>query len=166
MGLIQAIPQLIAALPQIIVAIVSGLGSAVGSVMQIGIDIVKGLWEGIKSMGKWLSDSVGNFFGGIVDGVKGILGIHSPSTVFAGIGGNMGEGIGVGFLNAMNGVEKDMQKAIPTEFDVNATVNGKGSANSTVNHTGVIRVEGVNNQNEMTSVVDIIINQLRGEVRI
>jgi len=165
-GLIQAIPQLIAALPQIIVAIVSGLGSAVGSVMQIGIDIVKGLWEGIKSMGKWLSDSVGNFFGGIVDGVKGLLGIHSPSTVFAGIGGNMGEGIGVGFLDAMNGVEKDMQRAIPTEFDVNANVNGKGSTNSTVNHTGVIRVEGVNNQNEMTSVVDIIINQLRGEVRI
>ncbi|WP_010244579.1 hypothetical protein [Acetivibrio cellulolyticus] len=165
-GLIQAIPQLIAALPQIIVAIVSGLGSAVGSVMQIGIDIVKGLWEGIKSMGKWLSDSVGNFFGGIVDGVKGLLGIHSPSTVFAGIGGNMGEGIGVGFLNAMNGVEKDMQKAIPTEFDVNATVNGKGNADKTINHTGVIRVEGVNNQNEMTSVVDIIINQLRGEVRI
>lgn len=165
-GLIQAIPQLIAALPQIIVAIVSGLGSAVGSVMQIGIDIVKGLWEGIKSMGKWLSDSVGNFFGGIVDGVKGLLGIHSPSTVFAGIGGNMGEGIGIGFLNAMNGVEKDMQKAIPTEFDVNATVNGKGNAEKTINHTGVIRVEGVNSQNEMTSVVDIIINQLRGEVRI
>lgn len=165
-GLIQAIPQLIAALPQIIVAIVSGLGSAVGSVMQIGIDIVKGLWEGIKSMGKWLSDSVGNFFGGIVDGVKGLLGIHSPSTVFAGIGGNMGEGIGIGFLDAMNGVEKDMQKAIPTEFDVNATVNGKGNAEKTINHTGVIRVEGVNNQNEMTSVVDIIINQLRGEVRI
>lgn len=165
-GLIQAIPQLIGALPQIITAIVSGLGSAVGSVMQIGVDIVKGLWEGIKSMGKWLSDSVGNFFGGIVDGVKGLLGIHSPSTVFAGIGGNMGEGIGIGFLDAMNGVEKDMQKAIPTEFDVNATVNGKSNADRTVNHTGVIRVEGVNNQNEMTSVVDIIINQLRGEVRI
>lgn len=165
-GLIQAIPQLLAALPQIIAAIVSGLGSAVGSVMQIGIDIVKGLWEGIKSMGKWLSDAVGNFFGGIVSGVKGLLGIHSPSTVFAGIGSNMGEGIGIGFLDAMNGVEKDMQRAIPTEFDVNATVNGKGNADRTVNHTGVIRVEGVNNQNEMTSVVDIIINQLRGEVRI
>ena len=98
--------------------------------------------------------------------MKGLLGIHSPSTVFAGIGGNMGEGIGVGFLNAMNGVEKDMQNAIPTEFDINATVKGKGNADKTINHTGVIRVEGVNNQNEMTSVVDIIINQLRGEVRI
>jgi len=165
-GLIQAIPQLVAALPQIIEAIVSGLGNAVESVMQIGIDIVNGLWEGIQSMGDWLSDSLGGFFGGIVDGVKDLLGIQSPSTVFAGIGGNMGEGIGVGFLSAMNGVEKDMRKAIPTEFDVNATLNGRGNAERTINHTGVIRVEGINHQNEMTAVVDIIINQLRSEVRV
>ena len=126
-GLIQAIPQLIAALPQIIVAIVNGLGSAVGSVMKIGVDIVKGLWEGIKSMGKWLSDAVGNFFGGIVDGVKGLLGIHSPSTVFAGIGGNMGEGIGVGFEQAMEQVSRDMQSAIPTNLGgMTVGVNGTG----------------------------------------
>ena len=164
-GLIQAIPQLVASLPQIIAAIIGGLGKAIGSVTQIGIDIVKGLWEGIKSMGKWLSDAVGNFFGGIVSGIKGLLGIHSPSTVFAGIGGNMGEGIGIGFLNAMNDVERDMQRAIPTEFDVNASVSGTGNSR-TVNHTGVIRVEGVNSRDELTSVVDIVIDQLRGEVRI
>ncbi|MDD4688507.1 MAG: phage tail protein [Eubacteriales bacterium] len=165
-GLIQAIPQLVAAIPQIIAAILGGLGSAVGSVAQIGVNIVKGLWEGIKSMGKWLSDSVGGFFGGIVSGIKNLLGIHSPSTVFAGIGGNMGAGIGVGFLDAMNGVEKDMQKAIPTQFDVNADVTGTPKADKTINHTGVIRVEGVNNKGDLTSVVDIVINQLRGEVRI
>ena len=165
-GLIQAIPQLIAALPLIITAIVSGLGSAVSSVMQIGVDIVEGLWEGIKSMGKWLSDSVGSFFGGIVDGVKDLLGIKSPSTVFAGIGSNMGEGIGVGFLNAMNGVEKDMQKAIPTQFDVNATVNGKGDAERTIIHTGVIRVEGVDNEGMLAGVVELIIGRMRLEARI
>lgn len=172
-GLIQAIPQLIAALPQIIAAIVSGLGSAVGSVMKIGVDIVKGLWEGIKSMGKWISDAVGNFFGGIVDGVKGLLGIRSPSLVFAGIGENMGLGIGEGFTTAMKGVEKDITDSIPTDFDLDMNANLHRAVNDTatnvrktVEHTGVIRVEGINNQNEMTSVVDIIINQLRGEVRI
>ena len=56
------------------------------AILGIGVDIVEGRWEGIKSMGKWLSDSVGSFFGGIVDGVKDLLGIKSPSTVFAGIG--------------------------------------------------------------------------------
>jgi phage-related protein len=116
-GLVQAIPQLIAALPQIIAAIVLGLGNAVGSVFEIGKNIVAGLWEGILSMGSWLSENIGGFFSGIVDGAKNLLGIHSPSTVFAGIGTNMGLGIGMGFTDAMKSVEEDMKKAIPTQFD-------------------------------------------------
>lgn len=42
-GLIKAIPQLIAAL-------LSGLGQAVSSVVEIGKNVVNGLWEGIKSI--------------------------------------------------------------------------------------------------------------------
>jgi len=171
-GLIKAIPQLISKLPEIIVALVTGLGKAVGMVGEIGVNIVKGLWDGIMSMGKWISDKVSDFFGGIVDGVKGLLGIHSPSTVFAGIGGNMGEGVGVGFLKAMTGVEKDMKKAIPTNFDMNASLSGLQPAFAGVptsmvayNHTGTIRVEGINTKSELTGVVDIIIDELRKEVR-
>ena len=169
-GLIKAIPQLIAKLPEIIAALITGLGKAVGKVGEIGINIVKGLWDGIKSMGKWIADKVGDFFGGIVDGVKSLLGIHSPSTVFAGIGGNMGEGLGVGFLKAMTTVEKDMKKAIPTDFDINASLTGlqpayAGAPSMTYNHTGTIRVEGINTKSELTGVVDIIIDELRKEVR-
>lgn len=123
-GLIKAIPQLVASIPQIIAALLGGFGKAVISVTEIGSNIVKGLWEGIKAMGSWIKDKVSDFFGGIVDGVKGLLGIHSPSRVFAGIGENMGEGIGVGFEDAMNGVEKDMKKAIPTSFDVDTNITG------------------------------------------
>lgn len=125
-GLVKAIPQLVAAIPQIIAAIIGGLGQAVGSVFEIGKNIVTGLWEGIKSLGSWIADKVRGFFSGIVDGAKNLLGIHSPSTVFAGIGSNMGEGIGVGFEKAMSGVEKDMLNAIPTEFNVGADVNMSG----------------------------------------
>jgi len=169
-GLIKAIPQLVAKLPEIIAALVSGLAKAVGMVGEIGVNIVKGLWDGISSMGKWIKDKVGEFFGGIVDGVKGLLGIHSPSTVFAGIGGNMGEGLGSGFLNAMSKVEKDMKKAIPTDFDINASLTGlqpayAGVPSMTYNHTGTIRVEGINAKSELTGVVDIIIDELRREVR-
>jgi phage-related protein len=170
-GLIKAIPQLVAKLPEIIAAIVVGLGKAVGAVFEIGKNIVSGLWEGIKSMGKWIADKVSGFFSGIVDGAKSLLGIHSPSTVFAGIGGNMGEGIGVGFMKAMSGVEKDMKKAIPTDFGITASFAGlepayAGTPFVTYNHTGTIRVEGVSSSGEMTSVVDIIIDRLRQEVRV
>lgn len=172
-GLIKAIPQLVAKLPEIIAAIVTGLGKAVGAVFEIGKNIVTGLWEGIKSLGSWIADKVSGFFSGIVDGAKSLLGIHSPSTVFAGIGGNMGEGIGVGFMKAMSGVEKDMKKAIPTDFNVDTNFNMKGSwsslssaTKSIVEHTGVIEVRGINSKKELTGVVEIIMDQFRREARI
>lgn len=127
-GLIKAIPQLLAALPKIIVAIVGGLGKAVGAVFEIGVNIVKGVWDGIKSMATWIKEKVSSFFSGIVNGVKNVLGIHSPSTVFAGIGEFMAQGLGVGFKDAMSQVSRDMQGAIPMNFDtgVNYSLHGQG----------------------------------------
>ncbi len=129
-GLIKAIPQLVANLPKIIAAIVTGLGKAVPAVLEIGKNIVTGIWEGIKSMGSWISNKVNDFFSGIVSGVKGLLGIASPSKVFAAIGSNMGTGIGVGFANAMKSVEEDMKKSIPTDFDdLNIDIDASVSLN-------------------------------------
>ena len=132
-GLVKAIPQLIAAIPQIIAALVQGLGQAVGAVVNIGKNIVQGLWQGIQSLASWISSKVSSFFSGIVNGAKRLLGIRSPSKVFAGIGENMGAGIGVGFTDAMSEVEKDMQRAIPTDFDVdmNTAVAGIGNMSAT-----------------------------------
>lgn len=172
-GLIKAIPQLVASLPQIISALVLGLGKAVGAVFEIGKNIVTGLWDGIKSMGTWISDKVSGFFSGIVDGAKDLLGIHSPSTVFAGIGENMGAGIGVGFDQIMTKVSRDMKTSIPTDFIVDTNFNMKGSGSSLasatksiVEHTGVIEVRGINSKKELTGVVEIIMDQFRREARI
>lgn len=125
-GLIKAIPQLVASLPQIVTAIITGIGKAALSIVEVGKNIVRGLWDGIASMVTWIKDKVSNFVGGIVSGVKGLLGIKSPSTVFAGIGDDMAQGIGVGFDKAMGKVSEDIQDAIPTDFDVNSNVNLNG----------------------------------------
>jgi phage-related protein len=127
-GLIRAIPQLISKLPQIITSIVTGFAKYYSNMGQVGVHIVEGLWEGIKSMGAWIQSKVTDFFGGIVDSVKGMLGIHSPSTVFAGIGGYMAQGLGIGFSKAMDQVSGDMQAAIPTSFNLDTALNVGGSA--------------------------------------
>lgn len=80
---------------------------------QIGADIVKGLWEGIKSMAAWIQEKVSGFVDGIVGGVKGALGIKSPSKVFAGIGEYMAEGLGQGFGDQMKSVARNIESAIP-----------------------------------------------------
>lgn len=76
------------------------------------------MWEGISASASWLWNKVKGWANGLLKNIKGLLGIHSPSTVFAGIGENMGLGLGEGFVDAMSDVEKEMQKAIPTDFDL------------------------------------------------
>lgn len=125
-GLIKAVPNLLSKIPQIIYAIVNGLVSGIPDVMEVGKNMVRGVWEGIKGMGDWLWNCVKGFFGGIVDGVKNFLGIASPSKVFAGIGGFMAEGLGEGFDDQF----KDVKKAIESNmnFDAaNASINVSGN---------------------------------------
>ena len=114
-GLIRAIPNLVSKIPQIISSIVKGLISGIPAIFDVGNNIVEGLWNGIKSMGSWVSGKVKDFFGGIVGGVKDFLGIHSPSKVFAGIGGFMAEGLGEGFDDQFKSVKKDIENSI--DFD-------------------------------------------------
>ena len=139
-GLIKAIPELVKALPQIVAAILEGLGKAVVSVVEIGKNIVKGIWEGIRSLGSWIKDKVSGFFSGIVDGVKNFLGIRSPSTVFEGIGGNMALGLGEGFNKAMARVADDMQNAVPTDFNISPDISVNGRGVSAVSASGPLVV--------------------------
>jgi phage-related protein len=96
---------------------VKGFTGNIGKIVQVGSDLIKGLWQGISNVTDWIWGKISGFFGGIVDGIKNFFGIRSPSTLFAGLGENMGQGIGVGFERAMDEVSDDMQNAIPTAFD-------------------------------------------------
>nr|DAG72915.1 MAG TPA: tail tape measure protein [Caudoviricetes sp.] len=113
-GLAQNLPQLVQGTLNMIDTIAGVLYDALPDIIEVGKNIVKGLWEGIKAMASWLKDKVTDFMGGIVDGVKGVLGIHSPSKVFAGIGENMALGLGQGFDRTMQSVGANIQDAIPT----------------------------------------------------
>lgn len=119
-GLTKAIPQLVSVLPQIVTAIIIDVGKATVAIVEVGKNIVTGLWEGIASMMGWIKEKISGFVGEIVSNVKGVLGIKSPSTVFAGIGTSMSLGLGEGFTKAMNSVKEDMNRSIPTSFDIEA----------------------------------------------
>ena len=113
-GILSAIPDLLLAMPEIFFAMLDAFGSWYEGFFEVGKNLIAGLWDGIVSMGTWLWEQIKGFFGGIVDGVKNFLGIHSPSTVFAGIGENMAAGIGEGFADQIRAVGRNMQASIPT----------------------------------------------------
>lgn len=113
-GLAQNLPELLRGTLALVDTIISAFLDSLPDIIEVGKDIVRGLWEGIKAMASWIGEKVSGFVGGFVDGVKGVLGIHSPSRVFAGIGQNMALGLGQGFERQMQSVTAGIQDAIPT----------------------------------------------------
>ena len=111
-GIVRSIPDLVATLPQIIDAIVNGIGALMDSIVQVGANIVSGIWEGISSAASWLKDKVTGFFSGIVDGAKDLLGIHSPSTVFADMGRNMALGLGEGWDSEFDRIRSQIESGM------------------------------------------------------
>lgn len=105
-GLAENLPQIVRSVLEMMATIVKTFISSLPDIVDVGKQIVKGLWEGIKAMGSWIKEKVGNFFSGIVSGVKSTLGIHSPSRVFAGIGENMALGLGVGWDNEYDSIKR------------------------------------------------------------
>ena len=99
LGLVKAIPDIVRRIPEIVRAITNGFSAQSEDFVEIGRNIVQGLWNGIQSLGSWIGNQVKGFFSGIVDGVKDFLGIRSPSRLFISIGQFMLEGLEIGMEN-------------------------------------------------------------------
>ena len=123
-SLITNLPTIIVeickAMPQIISGIVSSLGQGVGQLAEVGKNLVKGLWNGIQSLASWIWDKVSSWASNLWNGIKDFFGIHSPSKKFAEIGKYMSMGLGIGFVDEMEKVDKDIEKSLPTDFDIDA----------------------------------------------
>lgn len=111
-GLAQNLPQLVTGVLNMAATIIKTLVDFIPDVIDVGKDIVRGVWDGIKAMGSWIKEKVSGFFGGIVNGVKGVLGIHSPSRVFAGIGENMALGLGEGWDDEYGNIKRGITSGL------------------------------------------------------
>ena len=161
-ALIQNLPTIIAeivkAVPQIVSGIVSAFGSLVGEMVKAGANLLHGLWEGISSAAGWLWEKVSGWASSLVDGIKNFFGIHSPSTVFAEIGTNMGEGVGVGFGESMNGVSSDMTAAMGGAGQLTAA-----EAVRAVNDGIIANIEGLSGA--VNAIVERVISGLTAQAQ-
>ena len=135
-GLIQALPKMIGYVPQIVSslfrALVSGVGQMISGgaqllsgVMQglraglrgiasIGMDVVRGIWQGISNGLGWIKSMITGWVGNVKNFLKSLFGINSPSTWARDmLGVNIARGIGVGFEDEMEAVERSMDGAMP-----------------------------------------------------
>lgn len=126
-GIVEALPEIAKAAGQIITTLEEGVLALGSEILDIGKNIVEGIWQGISNAWGWFKEKVGGFFRNILSAVKGEMEIASPSKKMAEIGKYMALGLGVGWDQSIDKVERDMMSSIPMA-DVNATINGTATA--------------------------------------
>lgn len=103
-GITSALPLLIQYAPQIIANLVLALIAAIPQLIDAGVQLILGLGEGLLKGILSLPKIIKEVVDGIVKGFKDLFGIHSPSTVFAEIGGYLIDGLLEGISNMWSSI--------------------------------------------------------------
>lgn len=138
-GLIKAIPDLLAAIPGIISDICDSFTDFDWA--DIGKNIIDGIKNGIKNAASSIADAAKDAAKSALNGVKGLLGIHSPSRVFenevgkmidlglaAGIEGNVSQ-----VTDAMKELSDSTVGMIDTDFSVSPVMSVADTTKSVMN---------------------------------
>lgn len=107
-GLIKSIPTLIASIPKLISAFVKGFTNQAKSIWHIGRDLVKGIWKGISNATSWVLEKIKGFGKSIVNGIKDVFKIKSPSKVMK---EQVGKNIALGVIEGIKTQKSNMKKS-------------------------------------------------------
>ena len=98
--------------PKIISSIVGEFKKLPDELRKLGKFIWDGLINGLKDAWSTVTNGIKSFTDGFVNGFKDTLGIHSPSTVFAEIGGYIVQGLANGITGSLGYVNDAMNKLV------------------------------------------------------
>lgn len=147
------------------ISVLSGLPSAA---IDMGQNLIKGLWQGIDDKVDWVCDKIKGMGKEIEKAIKKVFGIASPSKVFAEIGDYLAQGLGVGFEDGMDGVNADMvgqMEDLTGSMTAEVTANGIGGSaalgdTTTINGGAIsINVYGAEGQ-DVNSLAEVIAEKL------
>jgi phage-related protein len=102
------IGEALRAIPRAVIAAFDGLP---GQMLKLGGDIIAGLARGILGAAGQAVEALGGVASGLVGKFTGLLGIKSPSRVFAGFGENVMQGLGRGIDGSLGAVLGQMGAA-------------------------------------------------------
>ena len=100
----------------------AGLEEAWEKIKEGAYNLWKGVWEGLLSGWAWIRTKLDEIWQKMVKAFCDFFGIHSPSTVFAGFGKNMMEGLVNGIKNAISKVTQACKEIWNTIKGVFASV--------------------------------------------
>lgn len=161
-GFLKMLGELEIAVGKIFIKIWDGLKSLPGKMLSLGKDMIQGIIDGVNNMLHKAVDAVKNIGSSMLGGIKSLLGIHSPSTVFRDqIGKNLALGIEEGFTSEMTDVAKDMQNAIPTNFNLNGQELTNGT---TPTATSLVVNMNIYESENAQATANAVVNRLNAQL--
>jgi hypothetical protein len=122
--------------------------------VDLGGDIVTGLWNGIKGCVGWLTSKLGTFCSDALGAIKNFFGIKSPSRVMR---DQVGKMLGIGMAEGITDSVGDVQKAMQGLND--ATLGGLDSNGITLENN--LRQRGAQMAMDVTAKAD---NAMQGKL--
>ncbi len=84
---------------------------SIDGMLSIGKNLVQGLWNGISGSFTWIKNKISGWVGNVMDFIKGLFGIHSPSAVMRDeVGKMLGLGMAEGIEDSRNVVNGAVRK--------------------------------------------------------
>lgn len=125
---------------ELVTSVVNKITELPGKLVNIGKDIVRGLWNGIGDMDDWLKGKIEDWVGDVASWIKKFFKIGSPSRLMADeVGRWLPEGIAVGIeknsesvLDSMRGVVSNVVTG--AREGVSGGTTGAGIGGSVVNY--------------------------------
>ena len=118
-NLVNGIKELPAKMVQFAKDLLDAVASLPEDFMNVGSNIVTGIWNGISAGWDWLVGKVKDLAGSLLQGAKDALGIESPSKEFAWVGKMVDEG----FAKGINDNADMVTSAMDAITDVSDVVN-------------------------------------------
>ena len=153
---IDILTSLIDGIVSMVSSVLSSIGDLIGQIfdkfldlgsdmLDVGKNIVEGLWDGISGAAGWLWDKISEFCSEIWDGICDFFEIASPSKLFKReLGFNLVYGLAEGIdgkaetaVNAVNSMGNDVMKAAEKSLQADWNLSGfrnVPSSNSVVNN--------------------------------
>jgi hypothetical protein len=135
-GIVNYIPTILARVGEIALSIIGAFKNI--NLRDIGSNLLKGLWNGIKSAKDWVLDKVASIGNSIIKKLKSIFGVHSPSTEFAWVGKMNMLGLEQGMEDMQSQVNSTVGGMFDDMFNLSPTLQGSTSNNFSPNVNVVV----------------------------
>lgn len=130
-GLIQGIPKIIAKIPQIVAEFAKALiTEGIPAMLNVGVELMMGIVKGMMSIGQKVFNGIKKAVNWVVDGIKWLFGIKSPSKVMADeVGKNLALGMEQGLVDNLGGLNDAIKNGVDTSVELDQKVTGRKMVN-------------------------------------